>query len=269
MKEALETRLITTVVSEKSQAKVVFVSLLLILSFLTSCGGTPRPGTISNGNWWMKASSSVNSGQVLYVDGPLVQTGSSVNGTVLISTTAAGFSYDTVVLSGDFSGGTLRLAAPLNNGCSITINLTGNEDNLSGTYATTGEASACNDRGTAVAGLVHPIDGIWTGTIYNLDGTESPVSVGITLTQGTFSTANANSPLTGTGTIYSKDPVIPTSVSSMPCTVDASSISGSHVQIECSFLNFRGRIVDPTNSTGISGFTSPFITGTVYLKKIQ
>jgi hypothetical protein len=267
----LKTRLITPVVSEKPQARAVLVSLLLILSFnLSSCGGTPQPGTISNGNWWMKASSSMNSGQVLYVDGPLVQTGSSVSGTMLISTSAVDLgSYNAVVLSGNFSGGTLRLAASLNNGCSMTLKLTGNEDNLTGTYATTGEAAACNDRGTAVAGLVHPIDGTWIGTIHNIDGTESPVSVSINLAQGTFSTANADSPLTGTGTIYAKDPVIPIDVSSTPCAVETSSISGAHVRIDCPFLNFRGRIVDPANSTGMSGFTSSLITGTLYLKKIQ
>jgi hypothetical protein len=267
----LKTRLIAPVVSEKPQARAVFVSLLLILSFnLSSCGGASQPGTISSGNWWMKASSSINSGQVLYVDGPLVQTESSVSGTMLISTSAVDFvSSNAVVLSGNFSGSTLRLAAPLNNGCYMTLKLTGNEGNLSGTYTTTGEAAACNDRGTALAGLVHPIDGTWIGTIHNIDGTESPVSVGLTLAQGTFSTANADSPVTGTGTIYAKDPVNPIIVSSMPCAVETSSISGAHVRIACPFLDFRGRIVDPTNSTEISGFTAPLITGTVNLKKIQ
>ena len=267
----MKIRPVARVVSKKSQASVVFVFLLLILSFnLPSCGGTSQLGTISNGNWWIRAISSTNSAQVLYADGPLIQTGSSVRGTARVSNNAVDLgSADVVILSGDFSGETLRVAGKLSNGCSVTLKLKGSEDTLKGTYTITGDEAACDDRGTAVAGLVHPIDGIWTGTIYNIDGTESPFSVGITLAQGTFSTVDTDSSLTGGGTIYAKDPVNPVNVDAMPCTIEDSSLWGSHVQIVCPALNFRGQIVDPTNSTAISGFTSQVITGTLYLKKIQ
>jgi hypothetical protein len=211
--------------------------------------------------------------------GTMIQTGNSVAGNMGIVNTAVDcFSlFDTVTLSGSFSGNVLTFTSLPVNGEVMTLNLTSTGNGLGGTYTVSGGDASCNDAGTVTATGIPAITGLWTGDLLYMDGTRFG-NAQFDLTQGPFTT-NGYSPLSGTATLNLIDPNNPRSfLPPITCPISTSDsgngisgFSGAGLVIYSCF-KYQGWIVTDNAGNPITfegPISSPTMHGNLVLSKAQ
>jgi hypothetical protein len=188
------------------KARIVFAVVFTSCLLLSSCGGGSSSsngpqGTITNGNWSIAATSTVN-GAILDIGGSLVQSGSSVSGIMHIFGSAC-FNplTDDVVFTGSYTGDTLVLTSNSTYEQVVTVKVTGTGGSLNGTYSIAG-GCAVGDKGSFAAVYAPPITGTWGSTSTQGSAT---VTIVANLTEASVADAHGRFPLSGTLT-YSGSP---------------------------------------------------------------
>ncbi len=206
-----------------------FVLLFALVGVLTlalaGCGGTNNL-VLTQGNWSVKAISTVNGNPTFFVGGNLTQTKVGVSATMHI----VGSCFDpsqALTFTGTVKGKQVTLTStPVNNGDSVvSVSATASDaSTLSGTYTVSaGNNCTSSDQGTITANAVPSISGTWSGALTTSSGGNGVV-LAMALTQASASSADGTFALTGT-LAYTG------STCSVSGTVNNSYIAGSYVVI--------------------------------------
>jgi hypothetical protein len=189
-----------------------FIGILVCL-LICGCGGnsTTNNGPMVNltaGNWQISAV-SMSGGTPLVGGASLSQTGANVSGTIHLVTQPCFSILDDMSVSGTVSGSTVNLTSVASSGQKLSVQATGTDRSLTGTYTLSGAACGSADQGTINATLVPPMTGTWHGTLTSDNGLPA-TQVTATLTQsgpdahGFFSLSG---PVTFSGTCLPSGPI--------------------------------------------------------------
>jgi len=200
--------------TEKLVKPGIVIGVLLVSLLMCGCGGGSSSSSgsyssITSGNWSLTGTSTVTSGLVLSIGGSLTQSDNVVSGVLYVSSydsSCSSLSGSAIPFTGKFDGDKLTLVSDEFSSQSVTVNATGSGSSLTGTYSVAG-GCADGDSGTIVASYLPPINGTWSGTLTNPDGTPIPINPNnlsegaefatVTLTQSATAT-NGRFPLSGT-----------------------------------------------------------------------
>jgi hypothetical protein len=237
--------------------------VLVVCSFMVGCGGSSSGGgggggsqnaSINSGNWYVEATSLVSAGQKSYILGGLVQTGTTISGTMHIdNSNCYDLFNDNVPFSGSVSGSTVTLTS-----ASVTsqvIKVTGtitSASALTGTYTITG-GCANGDHGSITAMHVPPISGTWKAT--EVSGSTT-ITTTVNITQQSTANPDGSFNLTGTVTFTNSPCATTGTINTVSFTagdvvavaVDTNEVGGGHGQ-----LVFFGYLGIPASQTAISG----------------
>lgn len=174
---------------------------------------TPSPATLflTPGDWNISGASALSSAIGLHGAGDVTQNGNDVPGlgiTIVDPSNCYGPPANLEALTGVMSGSTLTLINKTA-GNTVTIVLTGNDKQLTGTYQISG--SCLNgEHGTIVAVFVPPVTGTWKGTLTSTTGAVTQVTA--TVVQGPSDPSGFQSyPISG-NVVFTGNPCITTGV---------------------------------------------------------
>jgi hypothetical protein len=173
----------------------VFVvgSLLMVACGGSSSGGGGGGGnqnsSLTSGNWYVEATSTVTVGAGAFIGGNLLQNGSTITGTMQILSDCYDLLNSGVPFSGSVNGSSVVLTSGSVDGQVITVNATiTNANTITGTYSIAGGCSA-GDHGNITGTHVPSISGTWKATEVvggTTITTSANITQGVARSDGTF-----------------------------------------------------------------------------------
>lgn len=244
---------------------IVFAVVIAGCLLTSSCGGgsssSVPQGSLTNGNWYLTATSAVAPADNLTIDASLGQDSNGIAIDMHIDNSACfDFANDLVTLTGAFTGtgGSLTLTSAPVRSQVITVTADGSGNSFTGSYSITG-GCAGGDHGTIMATFVPPVSGTWTASFASGSTTTTIVA---TLAQASVSNINGRFPLTGT-LVFSGSPCSTGGTVIYPSALgDVSSVSGNSVSVVATTndigggqgsLAFTGTLPNPSTATTVTG----------------
>ena len=204
--------------------------MALILSSCQSVSVFPAP-SLTRGNWAVTATSSDPAVGTIRLGGNLVQSGSSLSGSMFVVGSLCFDVSQAVSFTGTVRGKQVTLTSATVAGQVLKVAATTTSTSaMSGTYTITG-GCADGDNGTVDANAVPAISGTWKGPLTGSGG--SNVDLSIALTQAKTASADGSFPLTGTLTYTG-------STCSVNGTITSAFIAGSYILINANTLETDG-----------------------------
>ena len=217
-------------------------------------GGGNQNSSITSGNWYVEATSTLLSGQKSYIGGSLIQTGTTIAGTTHIDNSNCYDLFDDdVPFTGTVSGSSVTLTSGSVTGQVIRVTGTiTSANNISGTYTIRG-GCADGDSGSIIGMHVPSISGTWKAT--EVSGSTT-ITTTAAITQQSTASADGSYPLSGTIT-FTNSPCATTA------TIDSISfVSGDIVAVSATTnesggghgqLIFVGYMNNPAAATALEG----------------
>jgi hypothetical protein len=208
-----------------SFSKFALLSVLAGMVALSGCGASNNLN-LTPGNWSMTAAGGA--GGTFYIGGNLVQSGTSLTGTMAVVSSSCYSSSQTVTFTGTVKGSNVTLTSDSVGGEVLTVTATGTSGSaLTGTYSIAGGNGCDGQTGTIAANPVPSISGTWGGLILSAGGLSqggTNAALALTLTQAATASSDGTFALTGSGTFSN-------STCSSAATVSSAFIAGPYLLV--------------------------------------